>query len=155
MKFFKIGFMALALLLLTKLALACHFERQIDEITKNPENAPQCIGISTRKFRGGETISKEYFFYICRLNPDIKSFAYYYDRDNKKILSKIVFPFDFESLQIASPLICFKRMEDNILEQSCGVYISSSLSGMKGKDFIFRSPWIEVEHSETTKETVD
>lgn len=155
MKFIKLLLVALVLLLLTKLALAFEFERQIDQIIKNPENAPQCIGISTRTFRGGETINKEYFFYTCRLNPDIKSFAFYYDRDNKKILSNNVFPFDFESLQIASPLICFKRIEDNILEQSCGVYIPSSLSGMKGEDFIFRSPWIEVEHPETIKKTVD
>lgn len=141
MRLLKIILAVILIFITTKFALAYQFNNQIKEIINNPHNASQCIPISTKRFSYSNSMEKEYLYYTCRLSPDIKSFAFYYDIDNEKVANQILLPIGFESLQRASPKYCNEKKNNDVIMQSCNVFISSGLSGMNGEELIFSSPW--------------
>lgn len=154
MKLLKISITVLLIFLTTKITLAYQFKQQINEIISDPKNASQCIPYSTNNFRFSDNMEKEYFYNICRLSPDFKSFAFYYDVDNERIANQVLLPIDFESLQSASPNYCDEKREGDIVVQNCKVFISSGLSGMNGKELLFSSPWTIVTNPKTIKKFI-
>ncbi len=154
MKLLKTSIAIILIFLTSKIALAYQFNQQINEITSSPNNASQCIPYSTNNFRFSENIEKEYLYNICRLSPDFKSFAFYYDVDNENIVSQILLPIDFESLQSASPYYCNEKRKEDIVIQNCNVFISSGLPGMSGKEILFSSPWTIVTNPKTIEKFI-
>ena len=155
MRFLKIIIAILFIFLTTKIALAYQFSQQIDEITSNPKNASRCTPLSIKKFSYSDRMEKNYLYNICKLSPDIKSFAFFYDVDNNKIANQILLPISFESLQIASPKYCDERKDGDTIMQNCNVFISSGLSGMNGKELMFSSPWTPVTNPKTIEEYLE
>lgn len=149
MKTLKLIITLVLMLLITKFALAFQFKQQIDQITKHSKKSSQCIPMSTNKFSFSENMEKEYIYYICKLNPNIKSFAFYYDINNREVASQILLPIKFESLQLANPLFCSEKKDRDKVIQSCKAFISSDLSGMHGNELIFSTPWTVVKDPKT------
>lgn len=158
MKIFKLFIVITLCFLATKIVLAYQFDQQINKIVKNPKNSNQCYAISTSKFSFSETMEKEYLYYICKLNPDIKSFAFYYDIDNEKIANQILLSTSFDSLQLASPLYCseqFDQIEDKVY-QRCNVFIAydgyGDIHSFGRYEYIFSTPSTLVIDPDTIEE---
>ena len=139
MKILKILIFILSIFILLKFFSNYHFEKQIESIKNNPTNSRNCFSFSTNKFRSSEDIKKEYIYYICRLNPDIKSLAFFYDKEKKEIVNIKVLSYDFDTLQVASPKVCEQdyNKENSLIYQRCSVWMSKN--GTTG-EFWFSTP---------------
>ncbi|GAA0315837.1 hypothetical protein [Psychrobacter aestuarii] len=123
------------------------------KIESNFINSENCNKSSTREFRNGNSIEKEYILYRCRINPNIRTLYIYADaKTNEAVYSKIINT-DYESIEGASPRVCeigaIEADNKNIYE-ICYILINyENIFGFR-KEFFFSTP-IRVRNIDTTR----
>ena len=96
----------LLLVLIIYLIVNIKIDNQVKTILNDFNSASECNYVSTNKFADGDITDTEYLFYRCVLSPDIKTLYFYVDKENKKIVKKIVIPTNYESIVGSSPRLC-------------------------------------------------
>ncbi len=122
----KIIFIVILLYLLIYIAINIKINNQVKKIINDFDSANECNYISTRKFADGELIDTEYLSYRCRLNPNIKTFYFYVDKNTNSIVSSKLFPTNYESLEGSAPLFCtsgVSKIDPKKIYDTCSILI--------------------------------
>ncbi len=134
--------MALVFLLIQGVIYIQH-QNTVNKILKNPTSFSQCNYISTASFSDGNRTSKEYLFYRCRLDPDIRTLIYYYDIKNSKVSNYKIVNTNYETIENASPYTCslgITNRDKNNLYERCSIYIKYRNYVTGTKELFFSTP---------------